>query len=158
MSCKYNGLDYSDGSLVCMAGKYHRCRDGVWHETGEPCREESAEQSREEIFTWLESLPQFSESADKYVDISALDADYRPSTITRYSNAARLYLEGGSGPGRRLFGRWAYTRGEACRDEGTDGWVYVDDIIERPGAQSCFPETIGRSEKVTIRVAPRARL
>ena len=37
--CEYNGVSYSDGSVVCQNGSEMRCdgTDGSWHYTGNTC-------------------------------------------------------------------------------------------------------------------------
>jgi hypothetical protein len=36
-SCQYAGQTYSDGSEICMAGFWHVCNDGSWHNKGPQC-------------------------------------------------------------------------------------------------------------------------
>lgn len=37
-SCTYNGSDYAPGSIVCMKGVEHRCKeDGSWEDLGVSC-------------------------------------------------------------------------------------------------------------------------
>lgn len=37
MSCVYEGVEYSEGSLVCANGRELVCRGDEWHENGESC-------------------------------------------------------------------------------------------------------------------------
>jgi hypothetical protein len=112
------------------------------------------EESRRELFSWLESLPQHQRSEGvEPIDMASALAGAKPATITKYSNASRVSISAG-----RLYGRWADTRGEACQDIGVDSWFFADDIIERPGPQSCWPATGWRTERVTFRVAPRSHI
>ena len=37
-TCYYNGAPYSEGSLICQAGRRMRCtNNGVWSDTGQSC-------------------------------------------------------------------------------------------------------------------------
>jgi hypothetical protein len=35
--CKHNGVEYSEGSLLCMNGREVKCSGGSWSETGYRC-------------------------------------------------------------------------------------------------------------------------
>lgn len=39
MSCTYNGIEYSEGSIVCQAGRIMKCSGNDWTDTGGNCEE-----------------------------------------------------------------------------------------------------------------------
>ena len=38
--CEYNGKWYSNGAVVCQAGKKRKCENGAWEAIGGKCGEE----------------------------------------------------------------------------------------------------------------------
>jgi hypothetical protein len=41
MSCVFEGVEYSEGSLVCANGRELVCRNDEWHENGESCTDQT---------------------------------------------------------------------------------------------------------------------
>ncbi len=38
--CAYNGVQYSDGTVICANGRYLQCQsDGTWSDRGGPCQD-----------------------------------------------------------------------------------------------------------------------
>jgi hypothetical protein len=40
MTCIYEGLEYSEGALVCANGRELVCREGDWRENGVLCEQD----------------------------------------------------------------------------------------------------------------------
>lgn len=45
MTCKFNGQDFSDGSIICSGGKELKCYSGTWSETGNTCTARTDEET-----------------------------------------------------------------------------------------------------------------
>ena len=125
--CKFDGREYSEGSIICCNDKELKCSGGEWVETGLQCdgvddqsggilsglgisRRTSGEQSKDEV-----GLLNF--NGEKY---NAL------TQRTLYTYKIYAYRSG-----NRLQGKWARSRADLCLDNVTPGYIFEFDVVER---------------------------
>jgi Protein of unknown function (DUF1496) len=87
-SCFYQGQEYSDGSLVCQAGRLMRCNDGVWQDTGDACPPLKAPKDPDEgfIVTHTRTIPM--RVVQQVADISSTFGADRLPCISFQANPA----------------------------------------------------------------------